>query len=358
MSAKNNPNIFFWHGNDDFSMAENLREEKLKMAEKNKNADINDFDFANSDSRFELENKVRNALRGSSLFSNDKLTVVRNFWSTQRKSKNKEEDSSEEKGKTDFEDFLLDYITKANSADKIFFLENRDLDKRGRAYKIFEELVKSGKIQKQELAMPLGFKFNVWLEERFKSRGGKISKQNLDLLAMFMGRGMEQKERNGEIIAAYDLHQAANEIDKLITFCGEKEIEKDDILLLISASHDMNIFNLIESIGKKDKSRALAILSGQISNGFNENYILTMLVYHFRNLISIKSLMEKGLRSGEIAQKTKIHPMVVEKNIAYCRNIKEENLVMIYVKLYSADLSIKTGKMEPEMALDLLIAAI
>jgi DNA polymerase-3 subunit delta len=175
---------------------------------------------------------------------------------------------------------------------------------------------------------------------------------------MLLGRGMEQKEKGGQLVAAYDLHQAANEIDKLISYCDGREMEKDDIMLLVSASCDMNIFNLIESIGKKDRSRALAILSGQIREGFNENYILTMLVYHFRNLINIKSLLGEGLGAGEISRRTKIHPMVVEKNIAYCRSLKEENLLMIYEKLYSADLNIKTGKMEPELALDILIAVI
>jgi DNA polymerase-3 subunit delta len=344
-------------------MLELLREEKLDMIEKSNHADINDFDFAQTDNRFELENKIRSALRGSSLFSTDKLTVVRNFWSTQRKSKkgveDKREESEDEKlKKNDFEDFVLDAVSRINSTDKLFFLESRDIDKRSRAYKFFEELSKNKKIQKKEFPMPLGFKFNVWLEERIENRGGKISKTNLDLLAMLLGRGMEQKEKSGQLVTAYDLHQAGSEIDKLISYCDGREIEKGDITLLVSASSDMNIFSLIESIGKKDKNRALAILSGQIREGFNENYILTMLVYHFRNLISIKSLLNDGLGAGEISKMTKIHPMVVEKNIAYCRNLKEENLVMIYEKLYSADLSIKTGKMEPELALDILIAVI
>ena len=58
-----------------------------------------------------------------------------------------------------------------------------------------EKLAKENKLSKKEFAMPLGFKFNVWLEERIKSRGGRISKTNLDLLAMLLGKGMEQKEK-------------------------------------------------------------------------------------------------------------------------------------------------------------------
>lgn len=344
-------------------MAEILRAQKADMSAINKNADIADFDFADTDNRFELEGKVKGALRGSSLFSSDKLTVIRNYWGSARKRSKASGDESakledDSKTKNDFESFLLSTLEKVSVPDRIILIENRDLDKRGKAYKLLEKLSKEKRLEKKEFVMPLGFKFNAWLEERFRTQGGRIDRANLDLLAMLLGRGMEQKERSGELVAAYDLHQAAGEIDKLITYADGSEVSKDDVLLLVSGSEDMNIFNLIESIAKRDKGRALSILSGQLRKGFNENYVLTMLVYHFRNLISIKSLLAQNLSAGEIASRTKIHPMVVEKNIRYARALGEEHLVLIYDKLHGADLSIKTGRMEPELALDILIAAI
>ncbi|MFA6897688.1 MAG: DNA polymerase III subunit delta [Patescibacteria group bacterium] len=361
MQTNQGQNIFFCFGNDSFSMRELLRGAKDLMIAANKNADINDFDFAFAPSRFELETKVRESLRANSLFSSDKLTVIRDFWSGKKKAKKdegEEEVAAQSPHKNDLEDFLLDYVREINSRDKIFFIESKSLDKRGRAYKFFEGLAKDARFAKREFALPLGFQFNVWLEERVKKCGGRISKANVDLLAILLGKGMEQKERNGSLVVAYDLHQAAAEIDKLLAYCDGKEMEKEDILLLVSGRDDMNIFNLIESLGKRDKNRALSILSGQLRQGSNGNYIMTMLVYHFRNLINIKSLLGEGLSAGEISKKTNIHPYVVEKNAAYARSFKEEDLVFIYKKLYGADLSIKTGKMEPELALDLLVAAI
>ncbi|MDD3006917.1 MAG: DNA polymerase III subunit delta [Candidatus Pacebacteria bacterium] len=360
MQDKQTQNIFFFFGNDNFSMHEVVRGEKKLMLEGNKNADINDFDFADGTSRFELEVKTREALRANSLFSSDKLTVIRDFWSGKRKSKKdtEEEDEGAQKSRKDnLEDFLLEYISKISPNDKIFFLESKSLDKRGRAYKFFEGLKKDAHFEKKEFALPLGYQFNIWLEDRVKKCGGKISKSNVDFLAMLLGKGMEQKE-HGSLIVAYDLYQAASELDKLIAYCDDREITKEDSLLLVSGRDDMNIFSLIESLGRRDKNRALAILTGQLRQGSNGNYILTMLVFHFRNLISIKSLLSEGLSADEISKQTNIHPYVVEKNTAYARSFKEENLVFIYEKLYAADLSIKTGKMEPELALDLLIAVI
>jgi len=349
--------ISFYFGGDDFSMQEILQAEKAVWKEKNPDADINDFDFAYTENRFELEEKVKGALRSGSLFASDKLIIVRNFWAG-KKQKKEEEGEERPVQKEGLEESLLEYLGKMGAGDRIFFLEPRNIDKRSRAYKFFENLTKDSRFERKEFLLPLGFQFNVWLEERVGKCGGKISKSDADYLALLLGKGMEQKERGGELVAAYDLHQASLEIDKLIAYADGGEITKEAIGALISGREDMNIFNLIESLGRRDKARALSILTGQIREGFNENYILTMLVYHFRNLLCIKSLLAGGMGAQEIARRTKIHPFVVEKNIGYARNLKEENLALIYDKLCAADLSIKTGKMEPELALDLLVAAI
>lgn len=354
-------NISFLFGNDDFSIQELLSAEKGSMREKNPNADIGDFDFAFAPSRFELEGSVRNSLRSGSLFASEKMTIIRNFWAGKKPSKEKDgadAETGKSDNKSDLEDFLLEYMAGIGPNDKIFFVEPKNIDKRSRAFKFFEGLKGDPRFVSREFVLPIGFQLNAWLEERIRKSQGKISKANVELLAIMLGKGMEQRERGGEVVAAYDLHLAALEIDKLIAYADGREISKEDIGLLVSGREDMNIFNLIESLGRRDKARALAILTGQIREGFNENYILTMLVYHFRNLLSIKALANQGMDAGEIASRTRIHPRVVEKSLGYARNLQEENLVLIYGKLASADSSIKTGKMGPELALDLLVAAI
>jgi len=339
-------NITFFFGDDDFSIGEEIRGMKKEALSCSKEIEIRDFDFAQKNS--ELESEVRNALRGNSLFSVDKMIVIRDFFSSSKKEETREV----------FEDFIFEQLGKLGSRDEVIFVEEKDLDKRSRAYKFFEKFIRENKVLKKEFQLPLGFKFNLWLENRIKSEGVKISKSDLELLSTLLGRGMEQKERGGKIIPAYDLHQASNEINKLVAYASDGEIKKEDILLLVSASSDMNIFSLIESIGKKDRGRALSILSGQIDKGFNENYILTMFVYHFRNLILTKSLLDGGLDKEDIVRRTKSHPFVVEKNIDYCRSMNIEYLTLVYQKLYNADVGIKTGRMEPELALDLLVSVL
>lgn len=358
MRADKQKNIKLWFGNDTFSIASLLLERRTEFLRKNLDAEVGVFDFSVGENRNDLEKKLYNTLRGASLFNSEKIIIIKNFFSSKKNRKDEQEEVGVEvtEVKKDFEESLFETVSK-NYSDQIFFIEESSLDKRSRAFKFFEKILKEDRAEQREFSIPLHFEFNSWLEKTIKEKGGKVSKKTVDFLAMILGKGMEQKER-GSVIAAYDLFQSSMEIDKLIAYCDGDEISEEDILLLVSASSDMNIFNLIESIGKKNRKRAIEILSGQIEQGFNENYILTMLVYHFRSLIMVKSLTDEGMSVDEIIRKTKIHPMVVQKNIHYCRSLSSEYLLAVYRKLYNADASIKNGTMDPELTLDLLVAVI
>lgn len=352
-------NIKLWFGNDAYGISETLSEEKKCVIKNDRNAEIGVFDFGSGEKRTEIEKKLQNVLRGNSLFSSEKLIVVKDFFSSKKNKTvdlEQEIDESNPGSKNNFEENLFEIVLK-NTTDGIIFIEERSLDKRGKAYKFFEKLSNEGRAEQKEFLIPLQFEFNTWLEKTLRERGGKISKENINILAIILGKGMEQRE-HGSVIAAYDLFQSSMEIDKLVAYCDGREIMGEDIELLVSASSDMNIFNLIESIGSRNKKKSLEILSEQIEKGFNENYILTMLVYHFRNLITVKNLVEQGCGVDEIVKAAKMHPFVAQKNIQYCRNLSKTYLATVYGKLYNADINIKNGLMEPELALDLLLVAI
>ena len=58
------------------------------------------------------------------------------------------------------------------------------------------------------------------------------------------------------------------------------------------------------------------------------------------------------------SQKPDLHPYIIKKASWQARKFSFEDLKKIYQKIFQADLGIKTGKIEPETALDMLIAEI
>jgi DNA polymerase III delta subunit len=69
-------------------------------------------------------------------------------------------------------------------------------------------------------------------------------------------------------------------------------------------------------------------------------------------------LIEKNQPYYSILKKTQLNPFVVKKSYQQAQRFNLQELKKIYRKIFQADLDIKTGKTEPETALDLFIAEI
>jgi DNA polymerase III delta subunit len=59
-----------------------------------------------------------------------------------------------------------------------------------------------------------------------------------------------------------------------------------------------------------------------------------------------------------IAKKSGLHPFVVQKSSYLCNQFSMSDLKKIYQKIFQVDSEIKTGKIDSEMALELLLSGI
>jgi DNA polymerase-3 subunit delta len=101
---------------------------------------------------------------------------------------------------------------------------------------------------------------------------------------------------------------------------------------------------------------SVKILAEFIEKGEDENKLLSMVVYQFRTLIIIKDLIERGKPSGRVASEAKLNPYVVQKSLPIVKKYSLPELVKFYNFLYQLDLKIKTGQIEPAMAIDFVVA--
>ena len=83
------------------------------------------------------------------------------------------------------------------------------------------------------------------LAEHVKKQGGKISKQNLKFLIGRCGNGLEN---------------LTNQLDKILAYAQEREIEQSDILLLTAPSIENSAFDITKSILQGKIKNALTIL--------------------------------------------------------------------------------------------------
>jgi DNA polymerase-3 subunit delta len=83
-----------------------------------------------------------------------------------------------------------------------------------------------------------------------------------------------------------------------------------------------------------------------------------MIAYQFRNLLIIKELQDAKKPYALVVKKSGLHPFVAQKSYYLCNQFSFEKLKKIYLKIFQIDSDIKTGKIESETALDLLLAEI
>ena len=114
----------------------------------------------------------------------------------------------------------------------------------------------------------------------------------------------------------------------------------------------------LDALASGDKKKALRLLKEHLEKGDSVFFLLSMINFQFRNIIAVKDFTERGGNYYALARKGKMKPFLAEKSFRLSQKFSLEELKKIYRKLLLVDISLKTGKMAPETALDLLIAEI
>ena len=68
-----------------------------------------------------------------------------------------------------------------------------------------------------------------------------------------------------------------------------------------------------------------------------------MIVRHFRILIQVHEMVNKGENSFSITKKLKQHPFVIQKTSAQSKNFNQKKLEEIYRNMLETDKNLKTG---------------
>jgi DNA polymerase-3 subunit delta len=313
--------IIFLYGPDTFRSRQKLNEiiERYKKIHKS-GLSLKFFDFEK-----DSFDDFRDALKSSSMFREKKLLILKNLFSNRKA-----------------ENVFFKNLKEISKSREIILVYEEEIDEKS---PLAKELKKEAKFQKFELLE--GIILKNWVKREFQKYQAKISNEAIEMLINYVGS---------------DLWQMENEIKKLVNFCDKQEIKTKDIELLVKPKIETDIFKTIDAIAAKNKKRALSLIKEHLEEGDSSFYLLAMINFQFRNLLIIKSCeLKRELYANDmriLSKKLGIHPYVIRKTIQQMRRFSFEELKKIYQKIFEADLNIKTGKIDPETALDLLITEI
>ncbi len=308
--------ILFFYGQDTYRMRQKLRELKAKFI----SASLGDTNLVTLEGQKVTFDELVRQIWALPFLAKTRLVIVENLLISKRPPELLEK--------------VADALKKVPQATVLVFVEEGLPDRR---LALFKKLAQE-KTEEFKLLEPEALR--RWLKKEVEARGGSIDSLATSKLIDYLGN---------------DLWRQSNEIDKLLAY--NEKISMENIELLVNPQIESDIFKMIEAVANRRLGIAMKELYRLLEAGEHELYILTMIIYQYRNLLVLKDLeaRDKSNNRWALAKKAGLHPFVVQKSLAVLPQYPLADLKAIYGKILDFDVRLKTGKIEPRVALELLL---
>lgn len=230
---------------------------------------------------------------------------------------------------------LAKYLPEMPQSTCIVFVE-AEIDKRGKMYKAANKagsVVEFGE-QKEQL-------LTRWILGRLKKENKKITQQ---VLALFLSK------------TGTDMGNIDKELEKLLCYTLDQEvIEAADVEAICTEQISNQIFEMVNAIGKREQKRALSLYYDLLALKEPPMRILYLINRQFRILLDLKSMKRVNLDAKAMAANAGIPPFAVKRNLEQAASFSAAELKQAISDGVELETDIKTGKMDDQIAVELLI---
>jgi DNA polymerase-3 subunit delta len=209
-----------------------------------------------------------------------------------------------------------------------------------------------------------------WLRKWVKDQpAGTVFQKECSLPGIGQMPGLimkEAKEKKGEFSpeAAQELTRAIGndtliaslEIDKLLTYVDyQRQVTAEDVRLLTPEVPPISVFDMVDAIGERNIPKAAQLLHRLLETEMPIP-LFGMIVRQFRLLILAREVIDQGGRKSQIEKALKVHPFVAEKLQKQASLFDMNQLKEIYHRLLTTDEYMKTGQMDPKIAMEMFVS--
>ncbi len=218
-------------------------------------------------------------------------------------------------------------------------LSATDLDRRKKFYRTLKD--STYVIEFPKLNGPA---LEKWAEAYIKKQGYRISATAIKKISDLAGS---------------DLQSLAMELDKLLLYAGNEKTVPDTIVDdLVRGSREQTIWDLIDAVGRRDRSGALKALANLIGMGEPPLRIVVMLARQFRQVIIVHEGLREGIPNREIGVLAQIPPFKIQDFIRDARAVHPDTVRRLFVRLADLDRQLKTSSADGRMLLESLLCSL
>ncbi|PIR57849.1 MAG: hypothetical protein COU71_01835 [Parcubacteria group bacterium CG10_big_fil_rev_8_21_14_0_10_38_31] len=291
--------IYLFHGKDTYRSKYKLNEVIANFKDKGSN-----FSFFNIEEGDFSALFLEELLRSQSLFEKKNVIVLNRIF----------EDALAR-------DFIMEKIKEIKTSPNIFLFWEEDMKK-----PLLKEVSEFAD-KTQEFNLLEIYKVKDFLREEARKIDLKID-----------------AHMENEILGKHgaDLWGIKSDIEKLYLINGlEPKIKEEKF----SDSGNINIFNLTDAFGRKDKRLTWILYQKALLSGLPAEEVFWKLSWQVKNILLVKRMSEELRKSiEEIIKESKLNPFVVKNCLSFSKNFDTEKLNSLYLELVDIYHRVRRGK--------------
>jgi len=194
----------------------------------------------------------------------------------------------------------------------------------------------------REFKVLRGNELRSWAHRRAQAQGARLTPNAVARLT--------------ELIDGHHLGDLAQEIDKLSAYVGDRAIDVDDVDALVSVALQYQTWDLTDAVIAGRPDRALQVLQRMDEKQHPAQLLFAMLVRQYRQVLLVQALKREGVADTEVARRLGVgHPFPYGKLADQAQRYQPARLEQAYRRLFETDVAVKTGVLDIETALEMLI---
>lgn len=186
-----------------------------------------------------------------------------------------------------------------------------------------------------------------FLQKRLKLAGKTADRE---LLRMIIEQsGYFNKE------SMYNLDHFVGDLTKVIAYAGDGPVTADIVSEVLCGDMDKFVFHLLDAVSGGQKEQAFNLLHNILDTGKDAFSVTALLINQFELLLEVAECKAEGMRLPEIVAVMKSSEFRIRKAMGFTEKFTVDKLKTILCELYEIDRNMKTGLLDQDLALELVL---
>jgi DNA polymerase-3 subunit delta len=328
--AEEGPEIYLFDGDDEYAINESIKKIMGHLGDET----IAEMNTTRLDGRTSSLPQLKDAVATVPFLATRRLVILSHpaYW---LKEKNERDE-------------FLDYLAAEKPGSKLVLVEydflTSEKDRRANRLNWLERWAlspqQSSRVYVRHHPQPTGGQMVKWIQDYVKKMGGQITTQAAVLLAGQVGE---------------DTRLASQEAIKLLTYVNyTRPVDADDVEHLTPLTAKIGNFELVNAIRDRDLRKAQAFLHRSLQED-DPLRIFQSIVYQIRVLLIAREMLDEHSTFDDIPKSLKISYYPAKLALESASKFGHAFLEGIYHRLLDLDGAIKSGQLDADLAVELLI---